>query len=418
MSNVFATLFGGGTTSSADTSNTNAKISELTSNFTAMKSTLSTAISSANMVSPDLKNIVDTTVLTDALNQTDKLTEICKNLSTEDCNKKQILQQAENDAAQLKFFRDSLAASIKTLSDARVPIQSKLDQLVRAGVTGAGAVVKGSEMIPDYEALISRIDGDITVLSNSVPYINPPASTSIFGGSSSGSASTRPDYVLPSTTSASSYTGEFERLNIQYRSATGVPVTADDINAQVIRVIKTIVIPMAFYTSLAFAAFIGGVALSNFFIEEKSLYVRLYYFFWGMLGFPASLAYCAIYTPFWVSMIPMYARITQEHISLLPEKVKVSGNKAKPIMDGIPAPNGMIWIKESVSDEFFSYLISLAATTKVSSELPAVPANHWVVALATSGQQLWSLAHGEPVGIVGSAPSTTRTSTPTSTRTV
>jgi hypothetical protein len=399
MSNVFATLFGGGTTSSADSSTTTAKIAGLTSNFTAMKGTLSGAISTANMLSPDLKNIVDTSVLTNALNQTDKLTEMCKNLSTEECDRKQILQQAENDAAQLKFWRDTLAASIKTLSDARIPIQSKLDELVRAGVTGAGTVVKGSEMIPQYEDLISRIDGDIIVLKTSVPYINPQASTSIFGGSSSGSASTRPDYFLPSTTSASSYTGEFERLNIQHRSLTGIPVTAEDINNQVKRVIKTIVIPIAFYASLAFAAFMGGVALSNLFIEESSLYIRLYYFFWGMLGFPASLAYCAIYTPFWVSMIPVYARITPEHISLLPDKVKVTGNKAKPTIDGVPAPDGMMWIKASLTDEFFSYLISLTAGTMVStdSKLPKVPGNHWVFTTAGSKQQLWSLADGEPV---------------------
>jgi hypothetical protein len=359
-----------------------------------MKGTLSSGISLANTLSPDLKNIVDTSKITDALAQTDKLTEMCKNLSTEECSKKQILQQAENDAAQLKFYKDTLAASIKTLSDARVPIQTKLDAIVKKGVTGGGIVVKGSEIIPQYEDILSRIDGDIVVLRASVPYINPPASTAVFAGSS-GSGSTRPEYVLPSVGTATSYTGEFERLNILYNNATGVPLSPEDVDAQVKRVLRTIVIPMSFYASLAFAAVLGGIALSNFFIEEKSLYIRIYYFIWGMLGFPASLLYFSlIKTPFWVSILPVYPRLTPLDTSASPDKVNVKGNKATPTIEGIPAPSGMMWIKALSSDAFFSYLISLTAAKMDSTNLPAVPGNHWISSSATSGQQLWSLEYG------------------------
>jgi hypothetical protein len=345
-------------------------------------------------MSPDLKNIVDTSKLTDALGQTDKLTEMCKNLSTEDCAKKQIQQQAENEAAQLKFYKDTLTASIKTLSDARVPIQTKLDAIVQKGVTTNGKVVLGSEMISQYESLLSRIDGDIVVLRASVPYINPTASTSVLG-SSSGLGSTRPDYVLPTVGTASSYTGEFELLNIQYNSATGVPISAEDVNAQGKRIIKNIVIPVLFYLSLAFAAFVGGMALSNFFIEEKSVYTRLYYFFWGALGFPASLLYFAMYPPFWVSILPIYPRLIPDDISAIPNKVKVTGG-SRPTMEGMPAPDGMTWIKASSEHDFFSYLISLANAQKDSSALPQIAGSHWILTLANSGQQLWSIKHGAP----------------------
>ena len=396
MSTAFASLFGGGTTSAADTSSTTSQIAGLNSTFSGMKGGLTTSLTAANTLAPDLKDVVDTSSITDAMDQTTKLQELCKGLSTDDCAKKQAQLQADTDAAQLKFFNDTLAASIQQLTDARVPIKAKLGEIYTE--KSKVSVFKGEAVIPQFEELLSRLDGDIVVLKASVPYINPPESTSVLGdtsgssGSSGSAAATRPEYTLPVTGTKSSYETEYDVLRLNYNSLMGIASTPTDINNAIYKWFRRTFIPIAFYMSLAYAAIIGGIACSNIFVNEKSLYIRLYYFIYGMLGFPAVLAYSALYTPFWNSVIPVYPRLSMPETSGHPDLVEVVKGVKSPTVAGIEAPAGMMWIKKSLSAEFFSYLISLDAVKKEVSALPAAPDGlEWFAGAAVAGQQLWSL---------------------------
>jgi len=360
-----------------------------------MKGGLSTSLSAANTLSPDLKNVVDTSAITNAMDQTTKIQELCKGLSTDECANKQAQLQADNDIAQLKFYNDTLAASVKQLSDVRVAVQAKFDEINKA--KASAAVFKGDEMIPQFQELLSRIDGDILVLKKSVPYINPPESTSVLSSGSSGSNSTRPDYVLPTTGTKSGYESELDLLRIKYNSLMGIATSPDDMTISLQKWAKYTLIPIAFYISVAFAAVLGGIVCANIFIEEESLYVRLYYFVYGMLGFPAVLMYAAVKPPFWNSNIPIYPRLTAADTSAHPSLIEVIEGKKSSTIEGIPAPDGMMWIKKASSNKFFSYLISLGATILTVDKLPGPPTGYtWNSTAATSKQQLWSLLKKAP----------------------
>jgi hypothetical protein len=347
-----------------------------------MKGTLSTSLTALNTLSPDLKDVVDTSVITNAMDQTTALQEVCKNLSTEECAAKQARQQAENDAAQLKFYQDTLAASITKLRGVRTLAQTRLDDMLRA--KGSSPAFKGESILPQVEAVISRIDGDIKVLEKSVPYINPPVSTSLLGSSSSGS--TRPDYSLPVTQSAVSYKTELDALNLQYKNLMGIQITEAEARETFVFWAKNTFIPILFYCSLAYAALIGGITCANMYTEEKSLLNRLYYFFYGMLGSPAVLAYCAINPPFWTSIVPMAPRLSVFDVSPTPPSIEVVNGKYKKTMDGIPAPTGMAWIKKNLALDTFTYLLSLKNAADVTAAtLPSLPGGlQWASKLGDS----------------------------------
>lgn len=124
---VFTSIFGGGVIETKDTKAATDDIANLNSNFTVMTSSLNTSIAVANALSPDLKDVVDTTALTSAIDSTKTLQETCKGLSTDECAKKQAQLQAETDAAQLKFFTDALLAQKTKLMVQRDKIQKQYD---------------------------------------------------------------------------------------------------------------------------------------------------------------------------------------------------------------------------------------------------------------------------------------------------
>jgi hypothetical protein len=322
---VFSSIFGGGTVQATDTNKATEDIANLNSKFTFMSSSLTTSISVATELSPELKDVVDTTSLTSALDSTKNLQETCKGLSTDDCAKKQAQLQAETDAAQLKFYKDTLAAQITLLTKQRDKIQAQYDAIKseKAGAMKNGALVfKGESVFASYDALLARINTDITTLSTSVPYIvsstegfqTSPSSVPA-PGSGSGSALTKPPYVIPSVTLATDYDVEHEQILATYNSLMGNPY---DVN-RIMRNVKTFIyrrlVPIAFYITLALSVLWGGIVCSNMFreAEQDFLPARIWYFIHGMIGFPAVLAYSLYKPPYWVSgLFPLYARVITE----------------------------------------------------------------------------------------------------------
>jgi hypothetical protein len=262
--------------------------------------------------------MVDTTALTSALDSTKNLQETCKGLSTDDCAKKQAQLQADTDAAQLKFFKDTLAAQITLLTKQRDKIQTQYDA-IKAEKTAAlqkGALVfKADSVFPTYDEILTRINTDITTLTTSVPYI--VSSTEGFQDSTkSGSAvAVRPPYVIPTVTLPTDYDIEHEKILATYNSLMGNPY---DLN-RMLRNLKTFIyrrlVPIAFYITLAFSVIWGGILCSNMYVEAEQdfLAARIWYFLHGMIGFPAVLAWSLYKPPYWVSgVFPLYARAVAE----------------------------------------------------------------------------------------------------------
>lgn len=390
---TFAALFGGGKVADADTASATSQIAGLTTNFNLMKGGLTTSLSVADTLAPDLKDAVDLSQITTAMDNTTKLQEVCKNMTTEQCAIEQARLQAETDAAQLKFYKDTLAESITQLTAIGTDVQNRLSQIkIEKGQT---AVFKGESIIPQFEALITSINGDIALLQASVPYINPTVDPSVPASGSSGSGSSRPEYTLPVTGTKSGYQEQLDALNISYGSLMGRPIDTDQVQTLVYKWFVKVFVPMAFYMSIALGAVVGGIVCSNLFAEEKSLYNRIYYFVYGMLGFPFALAYCMLFPPLWVStIIPIYGRLSAADITDTPKLVQVIKGKISPTVDGGPlkAPAGMMWRKAASASEFFTYLIPLDGKPRPVGNLPAPPNGlKWFSTLANNKQEMWAL---------------------------
>lgn len=306
MSSTVASLFGGGAVSTTDTAATNLKIAGMSTTFNAMLTTSEGAISS---LSPSLAGMVDTTELTGAMNKTKALQTQCQNLTPDQCSTKQAQALAETNAAQLNFYKNALAASITNLQAALTSVQNRFSQILSEAAQSP--VYKASSIIPEFQALVANIQGDITVLQNSVPYINPPPSMDLSGAlSGSSSGSKRPDYALPSVGTKGGYLTQLDQLNTKYDNLMGNPFDMKRIQRIFWAWVYNILIPVSYYTILLFCIVWGGVACSNLFATETFVGNRAWYFFHGMIGFPAVLVYTSIFPPYWVSTIfPAYPRV-------------------------------------------------------------------------------------------------------------
>jgi len=310
---IFQTLFGGGKVSNTDALSTSATITAMSGTFTAMISSLKVALS---QLKSSLVGLVDITPLTDALDKTVRLQAQCKNMTTEQCAAEQAHALAESNTAQIAFYTSALSASITTLQSALATVQARFSQIEAEAAGNPG--YKAATLIPQFQELIASINGDITVLQNSVPYINPPASTDLSTALGSSSGSTRPDYTLPSVGTKAGYLNQLDTLNTTYDELMGNPYDINRLQRIFWSWAYGILIPIFYYIILIFCIVWGGVVLSNMYVNEMSVYTRAWYFIHGMIGFPAVLIYTLIPTcaPYWVSTIfPAYPRVRPSGLS-------------------------------------------------------------------------------------------------------
>ena len=301
---IWQSLFGGGTVSTVDSVSTSATITALGAGFTAIISLIKKTLS---QLTPDLAGLVDITPLTDALDQTTKVQAMCKNMTTDQCAVEQAHALAATNAAQLAFYNKALLASISNLQSALTTVQDRFNQI--QGESAGNPGYKAASIIPQFQSLIASINGDITVLQTSEPYINPPANTDLSAALGSSSGSTRPDYALPSVGTKSGYLNELDTLNTTYDNLMGNPYDLNRLQRIFWSWVYGIFIPIFYYVLLAFCAVWGGVVLSNIYVEEMFVYTRVWYFVHGMIGFPLVLIYTLLpkCAPYWVSTIfPAY----------------------------------------------------------------------------------------------------------------
>jgi len=251
---VFQSIFGGGTVAASDTKKATDDIASLNTQFTGMSSTLTSSISTATSLSPELKGMVDTSALTSALDSTKNLQSACKEgMSPEDCAKKQAQLQADTDAAQLKFYNDTLAAQTQLLIKQRDKIQGQYDTVKGEKVESLkkGALVfKGEPVLEKYEKLLGKINADILKLNSSKPYVVPTEGSTSSG--SSGSKPVIPPYELPTVMAAADYDLELEALISEYDSLIGNPYNVNRVSRNTKTFLYRYLVPIFFYTALAF----------------------------------------------------------------------------------------------------------------------------------------------------------------------
>ena len=147
---------------------------------------------------------------------------------------------------------------------------------------------KASSLLPKYEALVSRIKGDILVCQGSVPYILPPTDTSAaaalgLGSSSAGSGSSRPAYSLPSVGTKPNYQAELDDLDDEYDTLMGNPLNPETSKRNTLWWYNKFIV-VSYYFTLFLCGVWGGVVSANIYIRETFLGTRLFYISYGTLG--------------------------------------------------------------------------------------------------------------------------------------
>ena len=316
---VFQSIFGGGAVAATDTKKSTDDIATLNAQFTGMSSTLTSSMSMATSLSPELKEMVDTSALTSALDSAKNLQSACKEgMTPEECAIKQAQLQAETDAAQLKFFNDTLIAQTQLLIKQRDKIQGQYETVKgeKAESLKKGVLVfKGEPVLEKYDKLLATINADILTLNNSKPYVVPTNS------GTSGSTPVIPPYELPTVATAADYDIKLEGLIYEYDSLIGNPYDPNRMVRNTKNFLYRYLVPILFYTVLVLSIIWGGIVFANMYVESEKdfIFARIWYFIHGMIGFPGVILYSLVKPPFWVSGIfPWRALVKEDLISDAP----------------------------------------------------------------------------------------------------
>jgi hypothetical protein len=336
---IFQSLFGGGAIAATDTKKATDDIASINAQFTGMSSTLTSSMSMATSLAPELKDVVDTSALTSSLDSIKNLQSACKEgMSPEECATKQAQLQADTDAAQLKFFNDTLLAQTQLLIKQRDKIQNQYDTIKgeKTESLKKGALVfKGEPVLEKYEKLLAKINADILKLNNSKPYVVPTNSKQgVATSSTSTSTPVIAPYELPSVTAAGEYDLELERLIYEYDTLIGNPYDLNRVSRNTKTFFYRYLIPILFYTVLGLSILWGGIVCANMYVDSEKdfLFARIWYFIHGMIGFPGVILYSIVKPPFWVSGIfPWRALVKEDLISEapVPEETANTGENAE-----------------------------------------------------------------------------------------
>jgi len=318
---VFQSMFGGGAVAATDTKKATDDIASVNAQFTGMTTTLTSSMSMATTLSPELKDMVDTSALTSALDSTKNLQSACKEgMSPEECATKQAQLQADTDAAQLKFFNDTLIAQTQLLIKQRDKIQNQYETIKgeKTESLKKGALVfKGESILEKYDTLLAKINADILKLNNSKPYVVPTNSTEQFARSgTSGSTPVIAPYELPTVTAAADYDLELEGLIYEYDTLIGNPYDLNRVSRNTKTFFYRYLIPILFYTVLGISILWGGIVCANMYVDNEKdfLFARIWYFIHGMIGFPGVILYSIVKPPFWVSGIFPWRALGKEDL--------------------------------------------------------------------------------------------------------
>jgi hypothetical protein len=164
-------------------------------------------------------------------------------------------------------------------------------------------------LLSQYAALLKDIDKSLaTWKANSPIDFAVRQATSGSSGSESNTA-----YALPSTPSHTDYQEQLDNLDgLKETEENGAPVSF----SRMFRRFKNWTYVYLYYSLymlvIVSSMIVGGIISANAYVEAEQGYTpnRLFYFFYGMIGFPFSIAAGCIKPPFWVSsLFPLSQRV-------------------------------------------------------------------------------------------------------------
>jgi hypothetical protein len=209
-------------------------------------------------------------------------------------------------AAQFAAIQDQYNTQLKELRDILPSIRTRVNDIREDKSTSAG-------LVSEYNSLLNDLSGSIALLVASPPIYTVtrggfgPASGS---GSGSGSGSSNA-YVIPTTSTAKDYQARLDTLDGKKEKEEGTGYTWTRMWRTFKHWVSTYLYPAFIWILVFSSAILGGIIISNAYVEVEQAYLgnRLFYFIYGALGFPISIAYGCFKPPFWVAgLFPAYAR--------------------------------------------------------------------------------------------------------------
>jgi len=177
-------------------------------------------------------------------------------------------------------------------------------------------------LLSQYAALLKDVDISLATWKASSPI--DFAVKQVTAGSSD--ADTNTAYALPSTPSNTDYQDQLDNLDgLKETEENGAPTTF----SRIFRRFKNWTYVYLYYSLYVLviisSMIVGGIICANAYVEAEQGYLpnRLFYFFYGMIGFPFSIVSGCIKPPFWVSsLFPFSQRV--------PVVVKQAGGSLSP----------------------------------------------------------------------------------------
>jgi len=203
-------------------------------------------------------------------------------------------------ASQFAAVQDQYDTTLKNLKKEIPIIQARVTEIHQDKSTSAG-------LVSEYDSLLKDISGSIALLVASPPVFIPPSKSLTSGSSGSEVA-----YVIPSTPTADDYQERLDVLDGKKEQEEGNGYTMSRMWRMFKYWVSTYLYPAFVYLLTFSAAILGGIIISNAYVETEKGFVgnRLFYFIYGALGFPISIIYACFKTPFWVAgLFPATPRV-------------------------------------------------------------------------------------------------------------
>ena len=159
-----------------------------------------------------------------------------------------------------------------------------------------------AQLLKEYDSLLKDVTDSVDLLVSSPP---------IYYSSESGSSGSTPTYVIPSVPSTTSYQDRLDALDGKKEIEEGDAPSVTRIFRRFTSWLYLYVYPVFIGLVIIVSMILGGTIMSNAYLEAEQEYLpnRIFYFVYGALGFPLSIAYGCVKPPFWVSgLFPAYVR--------------------------------------------------------------------------------------------------------------
>jgi hypothetical protein len=231
------------------------------------------------------------------------------NMTPESLQQETSRLQSEFTASQFKMTQTDYNTKVNNLRTILETVKARNTAVHADTTTSKGLLTEYDKLLQDTNTALNTL-----LESPPVPFINLPSS------GSSGSAP--PPYEIPVVLTPDEIQSTLDDLDDKHEQEAGSTFSLSRLYERLKRIYKLFYTPL-FYIVVILSALLGGIILSNAYIEvdNQAVLNRLFYFIYGAIGYPAVLVYSCMpsglnplkawpgKTPYWsAGIFPVYRR--------------------------------------------------------------------------------------------------------------